>query len=146
MREVQFEVGDEFIYHLRKERFKRGTYNKLNMKNIIPCNIVRKFIANAYEIEFPDNVGISPIFNVSYLYPYKRDEAGGLDGHKEVQWEEKFPTAEKTQMDKIIEQRDVKKTRRKTYTEYLVKWKDHPMEDPSWVTEPDILKHGKIVQ
>jgi hypothetical protein len=32
------------------------------------------------------------------------------------------------------------------YHEYLVKWKDHPMEDLSWVVEPDILKHGKIVQ
>jgi hypothetical protein len=32
------------------------------------------------------------------------------------------------------------------YPEYLVKWKDHPVEDSSWVTEPDILKHGKTVQ
>ena len=49
-------------------------------------------------------------------------------------------------MEKIIEQRDGKKTRRKTYPEYLVKWKDHLVEDSSWVTEPDIFKHGKIVQ
>ena len=49
-------------------------------------------------------------------------------------------------MEKIIEQRDGKKTRMKTYLEYLVKWKDHPMEDASWVTEPDILKNEKIVQ
>jgi hypothetical protein len=32
-------------------------------------------------------------------------------------------------MDKIIEQRDGKKTKRKTYPEYLLKWKDYPMED-----------------
>jgi hypothetical protein len=43
---------------LRKERFPRGMYNKLNMKKIGPCRILRKFTANAYEIEFPDNVGI----------------------------------------------------------------------------------------
>jgi hypothetical protein len=49
-------------------------------------------------------------------------------------------------MEKIIEQRDGKKTRRKTYPKYLVKWKDHPVEDSSWVIERDILKHGKIVQ
>jgi hypothetical protein len=58
-REVQFEVGDEVLAHLRKERFPRGTYNKLKMKNIGPCRILRKFAANAYKIEFPDNVGIS---------------------------------------------------------------------------------------
>ena len=49
-------------------------------------------------------------------------------------------------MDKIIEQRAGNNTRRKTYPEYLVKWKDHPVEDSSWVTELDILKHGKTVQ
>jgi hypothetical protein len=49
-------------------------------------------------------------------------------------------------MEKIIEQRDGKKTRRKTYPEYLVKWKDHPVEDSSWVTELDILKHEKKMQ
>jgi hypothetical protein len=49
-------------------------------------------------------------------------------------------------MDKIIELQDGKKTRRKTYPEYLVKWKYHPMEDASWFIEPDILNHGKTVQ
>jgi hypothetical protein len=92
-REVQFEVGDEFLSHLRKEIFPRGTYNKLNMKKIGPCHILIKFAANAYEIELPDNVGISSIFNVADLYPYRRDEARESDDHKEIQWEEKFPTA-----------------------------------------------------
>jgi hypothetical protein len=58
----------------------------------------------------------------------------------------KISTAEKPQMEKIIERRDGKKTRRKTYPEYLVEWKYHPMEDASWVTEPNILKHGKTLQ
>ena len=81
-REVQFKVGDEFLSHLRKERFPRGMYNKLKVKKIGPCNILKKFAADAYGIEFPDNVGISSIFNVAYLYPYRRDEAGELDDQK----------------------------------------------------------------
>ena len=56
-----------------------------------------------------------------------------------------MPIAEKPQIEKILVQRIAKKTRRKIYYEYLFKWKDHPMEDSSWVTKPDILKHGKIV-
>jgi hypothetical protein len=56
---------------LRKERFLRGTYNKFKMKKIGPCRILIKFAANAYEIGFPDNVGISLIFNVAEMYPYR---------------------------------------------------------------------------
>jgi hypothetical protein len=75
---------------LRKERFPRGTYKKMKMRNIGPCQILRKIVANAYEIELLENVGISPIFNVADLYPYMRDEAGESDYQKQVQWEEQF--------------------------------------------------------
>jgi hypothetical protein len=47
------------------------------MKKIGPYKILRKFDANAYEIELPDGVGILPIFNVSDLYPYRKDETKG---------------------------------------------------------------------
>jgi hypothetical protein len=60
---------------MRKERFPRGTYNKLTMKNIgHACRILRKFTANANEIEQLENVGISPIFNVAGFYPYMMDD------------------------------------------------------------------------
>jgi hypothetical protein len=49
-------------------------------------------------------------------------------------------------MEKIIDQRIGKKTRRKTYFEYLVKWKNNPTEDASWVIEPDIQKNGNTLR
>ena len=43
----------------------------MKLKNIGPCKILRKFSANAYEIELPFHLQISRIFNVLDLYPFK---------------------------------------------------------------------------
>ena len=49
-------------------------------------------------------------------------------------------------MERILDKRVRKKTRRKQYFEYLVKWKNHPVEDASWKNEAEIQKHGQPVQ
>ena len=41
-------------------------------------------------------------------------------------------------MECILYKRVGKKTRRKEYFEYLVKWEDHPVEDASWENEAEI--------
>jgi hypothetical protein len=142
-RQLQFEVGDLILAHLRKERFPRGTYNKLKMKKIGPCRVIRKFGTNAYEIELPEGIRISPIFNVSDLYPYKTEENSEKP---KVQWTKQMPVAEKPQMERILDKRVSKRTRRKEYFEYLVRWKGHPVEDASWESEEEIQKHGQIVR
>ena len=121
-------------------------YNKINMKKIGPCKVIMKFGANTYEIELLDGVKISPIFNVADLYPYKAEEAGVKEEHKEVQWKKKMPVVVEPQMEIIIDERVSKKTRRKEYFEYLVKWKGHPVEDASWEDEATIHRHGQTVK
>jgi hypothetical protein len=137
-RQLRFEVGDLFLAHLRKERFPRGTHNKLKMKKIRPCKVLRKFRENAYEIELPDGIDISLIFNIADLYPYKAGEAETRTEEPVIRWVKQLPIAEKPQMECILDKRVGKKTRRREYFEYLVKWKNHPVEDASWETEAEI--------
>jgi hypothetical protein len=145
-REIQFEFGDLILAHLRMERFPRGRYNKLKMKNIGPCKVLKKFGENAYEIELLDGIGISSIFNISDLYPYRVEEVGEDSEQTEVQWTKQIPVAGKTHMESIIDKRVSKRTRRKEYFEYLIKWKGHLVEDASWENEVEIQKHGQTVQ
>ena len=94
-REVNFEVGDLVLAHLRRERFPKREYNKLKFKKIGPCRILRKFSANAYKIELPPDIGISSIFNVAHLYRYEdRDTNDATEDREdqEVDWVKKLPT------------------------------------------------------
>lgn len=70
-RNVQFKVEDLVLAYLRKERLPKGQPTRLLMKKIRPLKVVHKYGQNAYEVELPPTLGISPIFNVCDLYPYK---------------------------------------------------------------------------
>ena len=111
------------------------------MKKIGPCNILRKFSANAYELELSLGIGISPIFNLADLYSYtvgdSTQTSGNLehDERKEQQWLKQMPMATNLEAEQILDTCVTKKTGKKEYLEYLVKWKDHLMEDSTWMVE-----------
>ena len=120
--------------YLKKESFPKGTYNKLKLKNIGPCKVLRNFFANAYEIEIPSDILISPIFNVSDLYPF-RDVGIQPDGvtsyrnYLAIYWKGQIPQKEQPHIEAILEKRISRKIKNKTFFQYLVKWRNQPTED-----------------
>ena len=96
------------------------------------------------------DVGISPIFNVSDLYPYQAyksihsTESEGIN--LEALWKEQLPRATSTVLEIIFDTRVGKKARGKEYYEYLVKWKDHPLEDSTWMTTTMLQKSGVAIE
>ena len=94
------------MVHLKKGRFPARTYSKLKMRNFGPCNILRNFYSgNAYEVKQPDDMDISPIFNVADLHEYYESE------DDEVSLIDDYPKKKTEEVEQILGQRIGKKTR-----------------------------------
>ena len=102
------------------------------MKKFGPCKILRRFESgNAYEVELPDDMDISPISNIVDLYKYHE-----LDD--EVVVSEDYPKKQIEEVEHILDQIVSKSTRGKDYYEYLVKWKNIPVEDATWISQSEL--------
>ena len=84
-----------------------------------------------YEFELPEDMDIYPIFNVSNLY-----ECHELDDEAFVP--DDYPKKHNEEVEQILGQRVGKKTRGKDYIEYLVKWKNKPIEDSTWISQSEL--------
>ena len=61
------------MIHLNKQKFPKEKYTKLMKKRIGPFRIIHKSRNNSYKIDLPPDIGLSPIFNVANIFPYKGD-------------------------------------------------------------------------
>ena len=90
------------------------------MKKFGPYKILKKHDSgNAYEVELPDGIHISPIFNIVDLIEYHDDGADeGLTLEPCP-----IPNTKKEEIAEILDSRVGRSTRNKQYAEYLVKLK-----------------------
>ena len=88
------------------------------MKKIGPLKILHKFGNNTYEFEIPLDLGISPIFNVCDLFPYKSTHAHidqySLTHIEGLDWIQDLPNCQYFQLDIIVDSKVIKKTRKGT--------------------------------
>ena len=116
-----------------------GTYNKLKMKKFGPCKILKKHdLGNAYEVELPDGIHISPILNIANLIEYHDD---GAD--EDLMLEPcLIPTSKKEEIEEILDSHVGKSTRNRQCEEYLVKWKGWSTKDSTWISVIEVSHLG----
>ena len=66
-RSKEFNVSEYVMVHIRPERISK----KLYARAMSPYSIIRKLGSNAYLLDLPNDMDISPVFNVEDLLPYQ---------------------------------------------------------------------------
>ena len=133
----EFEEGDQVLVHLRQERFPKGTYHKLKSRKFGPCKVLRKLGSNAYLIELPPELQISPIFNVSDLYPFEGFVSTPPTIEAQVP---QLPLATADVVQEVLDVKEVRSRRGNPYRRILVKWLGKPAGDSTWITEAELKR------
>jgi hypothetical protein len=136
--ERSFEVGD--LVYLRLQPYRQSSLKmkgeeKLKPRFYGPYRISRRIGEVAYELELPEGCKIHNVFHVSCL---KKALGQHIATSTELP-----PLDEEGQLilvpEEILEIKE-RKLRNRTVREYLVKWKDFPIEDATWEGEK-VLQH-----
>ncbi len=83
--------------------------------------------------------------------PEEKEEDGTMRPTRNTQdggeaWKRQMPYVQTTKIESILDTQVAKQTRRKEYLQYLVKWKNRPIEDSSWLDARQIEQTGSSVK
>ena len=119
---------------------------KLHAHGADPFKVIPKVGLNAYVLELPPELNISPTFNISDLVEFREpavipSEPFGPDPSFKsapipecpyTNWPER-----KDRIERILDDQAVS-TRNKGYQRYLVSWQGRPESEDSWITREDL--------
>ena len=115
--------------------------NKLSPKYYGPYKVLQKIGTMAEKLELPTSSRVHPVFHVSCLKKVIGDKIPVRTIFPELDEEGKI----------ILEPEAVTETRtrqlrNRSILEYLIKWKNLPIEDSTWEDENFIQKHPKLLK
>jgi hypothetical protein len=136
--EHSFEVGDLVYLRLhpyRQTLIKRNGVEKINPHFYGPYKVSRRVVEVSYEIELPPGSKIHNVFHVSCLKKALVQQVSLTNELPLLDEEVQLILIPKD----VLEVRE-KKLRNINIKEYLIKWKNLPIEDASWEGE-QVLQH-----
>ena len=142
-RDVHFAVGDLVLLSTANLRVK-SVPAKLQRKFVGPFTVLEKIGSLAYKLQLPDTWKIHNVFHVSLLRPWNQSLFSAAQQQVVPELEE--PKAvQYYETEKIVRWRWVGQGRRRT-KEYLVLWRDQPVEEMSWVPEANFPDKDALQQ
>jgi hypothetical protein len=127
------------VIRLRPEHFPRGTFHKLHHRRAGPFKILKRLGSNAYHLELPPALSIIPIFNVEDLtaYPGPVDTTTCVESAPVPQALLPVSLPSRDHIEEILDDQIVS-TRRGGYQKFLIKWRNRPLFDYSWVQTEEV--------
>ena len=118
----------------------KGIPNKLKKRFMGPFKIQERIGRQAYRLLLRETWKFHPVFHMSLL---KKWNAVDLQEEDEIPVEEPDVEEPYYQIEKLLRWRRVKRGRR-TKTEYLVLWKDYPIEEAQWVPAENFMRPAEL--
>jgi transposase InsO family protein len=141
-RDVTFDKGDDVLLSTKHITLKHPGTRKLLPRWIGPFTILDRVGQLAYKLQLPESMNrIHPVFHVSKLKPYKA--SGRVQPPPvpiEIEGELEY------EVERILDKRTVKRSRRSDSVEYLVKWLGYGHEHNSWEPAQSVANAREIVQ
>ena len=141
-RDVVFKKGDDVLLSTKYITLKHPGTRKLLPRWIGPFTILDRIGTLAYRLKLPESMcRIHPVFHVSKLKPYKA--SGRVQPPPvpiEIEGELEY------EVERILDKRITKRSRRHDSVEYLIKWLGYGHEHNSWESAKSVANAQELVQ
>ena len=147
-RPLELRVGDQVLIKLRpgQIRFRGRKDQRLVRKYEGPVEVLKKVGNTSYKVALPTWMKIHPVIHVSNLKPYYQDP-DDMQRNAIARPAINLSQKESKEVEEILAER-VRMGRRPTRRihEYLVKWKNLPVEETSWERVEDLEAEAQKIE